>query len=294
MAAGFNTFVHDVPLSRSEDHLLPSARLTWNYSDEGMAYLSYSEGYKSGGFNATADTFNPDGTPGDGTEFEDEESEAWELGVKTTLWDGRARLGAALFYTEISNLQVTSFQGVAFLVGNAAESTNQGFELDTQIALTDTVEVGGSLTYLDAEYDEYPGAPCTIYQSAATGAGCSQDLAGETPPNAPEWAASVYGSYENQISSRLWLNARLEVAYKDEMYLDGDLDPNLLQDETVMVNARIGITGAAERWEVALYGRNLTDETTIGWGTDAPLSAGIYAGWAAEPRVLGVQARYNF
>ncbi|MBK7519071.1 MAG: hypothetical protein IPI75_02785 [Gammaproteobacteria bacterium] len=73
------------------------------------------------------------------------------------------------------------------------------------------------------------------------------------------------------------------------MYLDSDLDPNTLQDDYVKVNARIALAAADDRWEVALYGRNLTDETTYTFMVDAPLSAGIYAGWVEEPRVWGLQ-----
>ena len=132
-----------------------------------MTYASYSTGYKSGGFNSSGDTANPDGTPGEGTEFEDETADAWELGVKSTVWDGRARVSATLFRTELEDQQVTSFQGTTFLVNNAASLISQGVEFETQVALTKDWEVGGALAYLDSEYDDYSGAPCTIYQSAA-------------------------------------------------------------------------------------------------------------------------------
>jgi outer membrane receptor protein involved in Fe transport len=85
-----------------------------------------------------------------------------------------------------------------------------------------------------------------------------------------------------------------DASYKDDYFLDGDLDPNTLQDSYVKVNARIAIGSAEETWEVALYGRNLTDETTYTFVTDAPLSAGIYGAWAEEPMIVGLQARYNF
>ena len=102
------------------------------------------------------------------------------------MWDGRARVSAALFRTELEDQQVTSFRGATFLVSNAAILISQGLELETQVALTDNWEVGGSLAYLDSEYDDYEGAPCTIYQAAATDGECTQDLSGKRGPNAPE------------------------------------------------------------------------------------------------------------
>ncbi|MGI9287872.1 MAG: TonB-dependent receptor [Pseudomonadales bacterium] len=289
-----NTFPQDNELERNEYHFDPSVRLRWDVGDETMLYLSYSTGYKSGGFNSSGDTANPDGTPGDGTEFEDEEAEAWELGVKTTLWDGRARVSTTLFRTELEDQQVTSFRGTTFLVNNAASLVSQGVEFESQIALTKSWEVGGSLAYLDSEYEDYQGAPCTVFQAAAIGDSCTQDFSGERGPNAPEWSGTVYASYDHSLGENLMFRFNIDASYKDDYFLDGDLDPNVLQESYVKVNARIGISSAADTWEVALYGRNLTDEATYSFAVDAPLSAGIYGAWAEEPRIIGLQGRYNF
>lgn len=291
-----STWPHDADLKREEGHFDPSAKLLWQINDDTMSYLSYSTGYKSGGFNSTSDTFNADGTPGDGTKFGDETATAWELGVKTSLWDQRARVSAAVFYTEIDDLQVTSFRGTTFLVGNAAEMTSQGVELDTQIAVTESLEVGGALAYLDNEFDEFSDAPCTIFQTAATPSGetCRQDLQGEAGPFAPEWSGTVYAQYEYQLGHNLMLSLRGDASYKDDYYTDADLDPNSLQESFWKYNARIGLSDLGGRWEVAAYGRNLTDEATYSFTVDAPLSAGIYANGIEEPRVYGLQARYNF
>ena len=59
-------------------------------------------------------------------------------------------------------------------------------------------------------------------------------------------------------------------------------------------NGRIGLASINDTWEVSLYGRNLTDEETYTFVVDAPLSAGIFGAWPEEPRIVGLQARYNF
>ena len=78
------------------------------------------------------------------------------------------------------------------------------------------------------------------------------------------------------------------------VFTDGDLDPNVLQESFWKFNARVGLGSIDGTWEVAAYARNLTDERVISFSLDAPLSAGIYANGLAEPRVYGLQARYNF
>jgi iron complex outermembrane receptor protein len=289
-----NIYPHNQDLKRDESHFDPSVRLRWDMSDDTMAYISYVEGYKSGGFNASGDSSNPDGSPGPSTEFEDEHAEAWELGVKSNFWDGRARLSTTLFRTEIEDLQVTSFNGLNFIVDNAAAVISQGIEIEGQFALSEAWEVGGSLAYLDSEFEDYPDGPCTINQAAAVGSPCAQDLGGKRGPNAPEWSGVVYANYERAMGDNLLFRFSINGAYSDEYFLDGDLDPNTLQDSYFKLNARIALAGYNDSWEVALYGRNLTDETTYSYATDAPLSAGIYAGWIEEPMIVGLQGRYNF
>lgn len=298
MAGSLNRYAATFDNSRSEEHFDPSVRLRWEYSETGMVYLSYSEGYKSGGFNFSPDTANPDGSRRPGHEFEDEAVTAWELGLKQELLDGRARVSTTLYRTELEDLQVTSWGGASFVVGNAAELTVQGLEIEAQLALTDSMEIGGSYSYLDHEFDSYPGAGCSVVESGlgtcpdSAGPG-TKDLAGERGAFAPEHSASIYADYTHSFDT-MELNIHVDVNYKDEFFLDGDLDSNVLQDAYTKIDARVSLMSMEETWEVALYGRNLTDETTYTASVDAPLSPGVYVGWVEEPRVFGFSAAYKF
>lgn len=297
-ANSLGRYASDTENNRTEYHFDPSAKLRWEYSETGMAFLSYSEGYKSGGFNFSPDTANPDGSPKAGHEFENEGVKAWELGVKQELLDGRARVSAIAYRTELEDLQVTSWGGASFVVGNAAELTVQGLELEGQLMLTEVLEVGGSFSYLDHEFASYPSAGCSAVESGtgtcpnSAGPG-TKDLSGERGAFAPEYSAAVYLDYTYSFD-KFELNAHIDFNYKDEMFLDGDLDPNALQDSYVKVDARLGLSTVDGTWDLLLYGRNLTDEVTYTASVDAPLSSGVYAGWIEEPRIVGVQGRYNF
>lgn len=292
--SSLSIYASDQKLKLDENHFDPSYRLRWDVLENTMAYLSYSEGYKSGGFNPSPDTSNPDGSAGVGTEFKPEKAKAWELGTKSTFWDNRARAGATLFHTKVNDLQVTSWQGTSFIVGNAASMTSQGIELEAQFAVSSQWELGGALAYLDSKFDDYDNAPCTIYQTAAQGTDCLQDLGGKRGPYAPEWSGVVYVSYQRPVWGNRVLKFYTNAAYTDDYFLDGDLDPNTRQDSYVKFNASLAIAADNNRWEVSLYGRNLTDKTTYTYAGDPPLSAGIYAAWVAEPRIIGVQGLYNF
>ena len=81
--------------------------------------------------------------------------------------------------------------------------------------------------------------------------------------------------------------------YKGEMFLDGDLDSNALQDDYTKIDAHLGVV-FNDQFELRVFARNLTNETTYTASVDAPLSPGVYVGWVEEPRVVGFSGRYNF
>jgi len=292
MAGALKTFVTDTSLDRDENHFDPSVKLLGDYSDTGLLYLSYSEGYKSGGFNYSPTTAAPSGLPTNDAVFEDEEVDAWELGIKQEFLDGRARASLALYRSELENLQVTSWNGTNFVVGNAAELQVQGVEVEGQILVTDSLELGLNFSYLDHEFESYPGAPCTVVQMA-TDAACLNDFEGKRGAYAPEYSGALFLDFTHQFND--WeLNAHVDLNYKDDFFLDGDLDANALQDSYVKVNASMHLLSQDGTWKFTLYGRNLTDETTYTASVDAPLSAGVYVAWIEEPRVIGAEVTFSF
>lgn len=277
---------------RTEYHLDPAVRLRWQYGEDGLAYLSYSEGYKSGGFNQSSDTTTIGGNLTTGHEFNDETVEAWELGIKQSFMKERGRFSAILYRTELSDQQVTSFQGISFIVTNAAKLIAQGIELEAQYLLTENLEIGGSLAYLDNEYEAYPGAPCDSREG--TFEGClTEDFKGKRAPFAPEYSGTVYATYTYNFEK--WeVTATISANYKDEMSLNPDLNPNSLQDAYTKIDARVGLDSTNDAWAFQIYGRNLTDETTHTYFLDAPLGSGLTAAYVEEPRIIGLQATYNF
>jgi iron complex outermembrane receptor protein len=90
------------------------------------------------------------------------------------------------------------------------------------------------------------------------------------------------------------LRADLDVIYTDDFYVTQSLDSNLEEDSYVKVNARIGLASAADTWEIALIGKNLTDKTTSDYGAGIPLFAGSYFNSVAAPRTIAIEATYRF
>ena len=173
--AGFDFgYAHEFNERRSSNQFLPAANIEWTKSEDSMFYLSYSEGFKSGGFNSVDDqrpAFTADGSiqrtvPGLGFEYDDENADSIELGGKHTLLDGGMTLNWALYNSTYENQQVSTFVGTSFVVTNAASTEIRGLEVDLQWQASDYLKLGASVAFNDGEYGSYPGAGCTVEQQS--------------------------------------------------------------------------------------------------------------------------------
>ena len=290
----------EIDEERSTGNLSYSLNLSWQYDDHGLAYLRNTRGFKSGGFNPNV----PDGDPNK-FEYDDEEVNSIELGAKMMLLDGAATLNLAAFYTELTNLQVSSFVDSGFIVGNAAESTSQGVEIEARWQAAPFLDFTVSGAYLDSVYDDFPGAPCTADQLAAddpVASGCegwvaanptagTTNLAGQTAGRAPQWTGTLITNLTLPVGDAMLFRGTVDVMFEDE--LNTPADPNY-QDSYVRVNARLALASTLDTWTVALVGKNLTDETLFGNGFGVGFFSGSWAKNRQPPRTVALDLSYRF
>lgn len=283
----FGTFNHNLQDDFAVQNLSPSFKVQYDLDDGAMLYASASRAFKSGGFSES-------GTDADaaGFSFDDEQALAFELGGKLRILDGRGVVNFALFQTHYEDLQVSAFVGDRFVVGNAAEATSRGLEVDSQMRLTKDLTLTASMAYLDAGYDKFENASCTLAQIEASGTSantCEQDLKGETLAFAPEWTANMGLGHVTGLTQDLELRSHLNINYVGEHYLAQDLDARTLEEDHITVNARVALTGVSSFWELALIGKNLTDASIRTYANDVPLMNGAYFTYMALPRTMAVQ-----
>jgi len=294
------TFYPDFDNKREEEHWTGDITLQWDATDSVMTYLKVGNGYKAGGF----DEDNSRGRI-DVAEYEDETVKGIEIGAKTELWDGRARLNLAVFYNEFENVQVSTFDGNAgFVVGNAAETETQGVEVDGTVLLTEDLTLTAALAYLDASYNSFPDAACNVGQiqdwvaAGGTRGSCVQDLSGASLQFSPDWSGNLSLDYATLLGDNLELKAGVDLNYSDDYQVANDQDAVLAQDSYYKINARIQLASYDETWSIAVLGKNLSDEKTTTWGNDVPLGAqgfdGTYFQHIDAPRSYEIQARYRF
>lgn len=287
---------HDLAEDRKESELSPSIGFNWNYSDDSMLYASIKRGYKGGGFDGSGLNGSVGSMPDESFEFDEEEVTAFELGNKSTLLDGRATLNWTLFHSIYDNLQVSTFNGASYVIGNAAQARSQGLEVEYRMALTEELGLEVNTALLDFEYKDFASAACTIAQEESwSGEGeCRQDLSGRPGALTPELTASVSLDYAKPITAGLELRARLNTNYSDGYYTESDLDPNIYQDAYTKVNTYFALANMDDTWEVALIGKNITNELISSSGNDNPLFDFAYRKYLEAPRQWSLQGTYRF
>jgi iron complex outermembrane recepter protein len=281
----FGTVAHDINDERTARDLSPSLKVSYDLNDDTMIYASVSRAFKSGGFDEAGTSASLSGFS-----YDEEEALAFEIGAKMTLLEGAATLNIAAFETQYDDLQVSAFATDRYIVGNAAQATTRGVEMDGMWRITESLTLSASMAYLDAKYEDFQNASCTAQQTAVTGPGCVQDLSGKALSFAPEWAGNIGLNHFTAIGESLELRSNISMSYTDEQYLTQDLDKNNLEDSSLMTNVRIALADIDDNWEVALVGKNITDEEVISYSNDVPLMNGAYFAYRLPPRTVALQA----
>jgi len=268
---------------RDDDHFLPELTVQWDVSDRSMLYARLAESAKSGGFAAsTAVTM-------DTVEYDDEQVGGMELGLKHVLSSGAAEFNVALFRTEYDDLQVNSFnpETGSNLIENAAEVVSQGLEIEMRWRALRRINVGGSLSYLDAEYTDYDRARCPASITPPGTMSC--DFSGRPTPFAPKLGASLVVDTAYSVGNELTIRALLGLRYTDEYFTDATLDPVGLQDAHSRIDASVSLHGQGNQWQVELIAKNVTDEIVL--ASSQPFLG--YIGYLQPPRMLTLKGTFR-
>jgi iron complex outermembrane recepter protein len=327
-ASPTNPFGLDLRAAENQPDLrFEENKITWmvnaayDISDDAMVFGSYSTGFKSGGFNS--DGFNSIGlATGAQRVFDSEEVDNFEFGIKSTLFDNRVRANLSYFHTEISNFQDRQFDGVNFLVQNSGKLTQQGIELDVQAQPVEQLFMLFGLSYLHSDFDTFTNASNLPAVVAATQNANStllamglppvsvppRDLTGQRNHFSPEFQVSLVSEWSDALpNTNLGWFIRGEFQYVDDQNLGAETNqnPQSIQKGYEIFNARAGIRGQDDAWELSAFVRNLGDKeycqtvfnqpigTTLGL-VDPVTLGGMQRCVLGAPRTWGVEAAYRF
>jgi|GEM_PF-2513549 len=205
----------------------PTYRLAFRHTlNENVSYYaSYSRGYKSGTFSMSAIEQPP---------VEPQTIDAYEMGMKTDLFDKRLRFNISAFHYDISDYQARSASGTnpAPVLLNAAEVEVDGLEVELEFAVTDNLRMFSSLSWLESKFVDFPFAPFTLVndQPISTFGGLIPggtsmvitDASGNKTPLAPDFAGSLGISYNMLLASAGEVDFSVLYSYNSDYYYDSD------------------------------------------------------------------------
>jgi iron complex outermembrane receptor protein len=291
-------------------NVTPRLGLDYHFTDHVMGYVSYSRGFKSGGFDMRG---NAAVYPGTENGYNSETADNYELGLKSTWLDGTLLLNAAVFYDPYSDAQIGVQQFVSVggaptnltAVLNAGKQINQGAELQAVWRPTRHLTLALNSGYLDSYYEDYL-VPCSVF-TAATGCGAGVaniNLADQNRPiNAPAWTVSgnaVY-SWDLQPGS---ISARAGYDWRSFTKVANTVPSVSDQPAYGLLNAGLAFETTDRAWRVSLDARNLTNKyyRVAGYDFgDPPISpansfiGGIsQIGFYGPPRTWAVTVQYHY
>ena len=254
------------------------ANLSWDVSDDVMLYGTYSEGYRSGGFNRNGGL----GPPGNTIPFffKTDTVNSYELGWKSTLLDGTMRFNGAAFFIDFADMQ----QGVldfsitnTTFFDNVGEAEIKGIEFNTEWAATDELTLFGSYTYTDSELTSLPDTIVNL------------DPVGSELPFAPTHEGVIGGLYERELSNGLTWSSQGVVKFIDDRFTNLVTADREIVEGYTEVNLSTGVS--KDNWSATLYVNNATDKLGI-ITSGAPDR--IQRSVPIRPRTIGARISFDY
>jgi iron complex outermembrane receptor protein len=248
-------------------------------SDSTLYYASFTQGFKSGGFN-----FRYVVPRSEALAFDPETVDSYEAGFKWQGLDNRVRVNSSVFFMDYQDIQVQVFEvGGGPLTQNAGTAEIRGAELEVAAVPTPRLQLSLGLGYTDAEYTDLNPPTTDLAASLTLDAKLS---------NTPEWTANASAEYTVPMH---WgsLAFRVDYSHTDDLYNDAQNSSFLFQEAYDLWNATVRYTSPTEAWEVALFCTNLSDERYITSG-DSNFGLGFHEANYNRPREAGVTLRRRF
>lgn len=254
----------------------PHVSLGYRLSDDAFIYGSITKGFKSGGYNVL----------GGGERVGPEYVWSYELGSKADWFDHRVRLNAAMFYSRYDDQQVNTFTGAGLArIDNAAKSTIYGIELEAFAAPTDVTNIGVTVSYLNAKFDQYLAADPFLG---------AVDLAGSRLSNAPKYSVTFSGDYTLPLKTQATITVHLDYLWQDDVKYDVFDNASTNQAAYGIVNAGVWYTEPERNWKVGLWIRNLTDQNHFTSHAKLNFTPEGTLSFTGKPRTYGLELSFNY
>ncbi len=290
---GIPTFLAD-PINVDDGQASWEVALNWAVSDESALYARVANGFRAQTIQGRDVAFLE--TP---TVARPETINSIEAGYKADLFDNRLRVNVAAFAYEVDDMQLSIIGGATNTnqVVNSDKGEAIGFEVDLDWLITDRLLLSLGTSFNDTELNDpnLATAPC--------GSGLCTPLDPENPsnpatvlvdgnpfPRAPETTTNLSLRYSVPVGANSELYVFTDWAWYGEINMPLYEAVEFKTDGQFEGGLRLGYRNFDSGWEVAAFGRNITDEdNTLGF-----VDFSNNTGFVNEPRVWGLEVSYEF
>jgi len=263
---------------------------SWQFTDDVMLYLGYTEGFNSGGLAIYSDSLGPVES-----QYDPELIENTEIGIRSDLFDGKLRLNATYFDTDWIDIQLlatvkdrqTGQEVTELVLQNSASANASGFELELTYAATDNLTLNANLGWLDTAYTETTSPAVTLNTEFSAAPDNTYNLGLEHRANL-SGGGSFVSRFDAIYTGPYWRaptpSLRQNAYGVPRDYESGDY---------WRYNAQFAYTPPDSRYQVVLYGTNLTNEYELNSGFLHNIWQFDFA-TVDRPREVGVSVSLSF
>lgn len=262
------------------DHLSWSLKLNYYLNEDTTAYLALDNAYRQGGVNAYVPAIEAIGNVLDNAaivetsdaflRFDEEESTAFELGIKGSLLEKRLRYSLAVFYQSFddhiirqndpSSPALATFGPLYTLIFvNAEEVATRGFEFDVTYLVSDNLTIDFRSAYFDATVEDWQNRLCRLGDSNDQELFCP-GASGSELTELPKFNANTQLIYFRPLTSGWQFYSTLSWTLRSESALNSN-DTARYDDPEHFLNLNVGVS--RDQFSITLWGKNLTDQQTI-------------------------------
>ncbi len=261
--------------NRSDGEWSGRAVLNWSLSEDMLVYGSWNRGVRGGGFNAPIFPLSPPLDYNDATmSYDPETLDAYEVGFKTSLMGGLARLNGAAYYYDYQDYQAFFITGIDTITFNT-DATSQGAELELQASPVDGLDILLGAAYIDIDV-ELPGGDVPSVMS-------------------PEWNLNAMVRYEWPMFGG-YVAAQADAVYIDDVIFALTGLETVQQDGYTVANVSLSYATEDRKWLVTAFVDNVGDEEykVQTFDLSGPDVFGMTEQYYGTPRWWGVSLQYNF
>jgi iron complex outermembrane recepter protein len=254
--------------------------LDHKFTDDLMAYVSDSRGFKSGGYNLS----NGDAA------YSPEKLAAYEAGLKTEFLSHRLTVNSSLFYYDYKNIQVSRFVNGQALIYNGAAATSYGLDLDVTAAVAAGLTVRAGVELVRDYFNSFANADFFATCPGKSTGVCSLSATGKQLPQTPTATGTLNVDYREPLTQDGGaLTYTLNTVISSSSYYAPNNE--LRQPGYGLLNGSILWTSAQSGYSVRLWGKNLTDKI---YALNVNQSPGATAASYAAPRTYGITVGKKF